>query len=180
MRWGDRRAVVRNMLFRTGYANLRANKYEGRQAWCNLCDMKEAETEAHVLLRCPSFVAQRAELLHDLGQVWNADKLNRWSSLQDTDRVAAILSNEAEHRDTERAVDSAIKRMLTKIEDARVQAGTHKFGGFGSDEEVSVLSSEEEDLDEELIRMGEEVVDQGRTHQTKTPCGKKNCNRRPG
>ena len=31
-----------------------ANKYEGRQAWCNLCDMKEAETEAHVLLRCPS------------------------------------------------------------------------------------------------------------------------------
>jgi hypothetical protein len=110
LRWGDRRAVVLKMLFRTGYANLRANKYEGRQAWCNLCDMKEAETEAHVLLRCPSFVAQRAELLYDLGQVWNADKLNRWSSLQDTDRVAAILSNEAEHRDTERAVDSAIKR----------------------------------------------------------------------
>ena len=51
-----RRAVVLKMLFRTGYANLRANKYEGRQAWCNLCDMKEAETEAHVLLRCPSFV----------------------------------------------------------------------------------------------------------------------------
>jgi len=149
------------MLFRTGYVNLRANKYEGRQAWCNLCDMKEAETEAHVLLRCPSFVAQRAELLYDLGQVWNADKLNRWSSLQDTDRVAAILSNEAEHRDTERAVDSAIKRMLTNIEDARVQAGTQKFGGFGSDEEVGVLSSEEEDLDEELIRMGEEVVDPG-------------------
>ena len=120
--------------------------------------MKEAETEAHVLLRCPSSVAQRAELLYDLGQVWNADKLNRWSSLQDTDRVAAILSNEAEHRDNERAVDSAIKRMLTQIEDTRVQAGTHKFGGFGSDEELRALSSEEEDLDEELIRMGEEVM----------------------
>ena len=73
-------------------------------------------------------------------------------------RVAAILSNEAEHRDTERAVDSAIKRMLTQT---RVQAGTQKFGGFGSDEEVGGLSSEEEDLDEELIRMGEEVVDPG-------------------
>ena len=48
--------------------------------------------------------------------------------------------------------------MLTNIEDARVQAGTHKFGGFGSDEEVGGLSSEEEDLDEELIRMGEEVA----------------------
>ena len=114
---------IQSDIFRTGYANLRANKYEGRQAWCNLCDMKEAETEAHVLLRCPSFVAQRAELLYDLGQVWNADKLNRWSSLQDTDRVAAILSNEAEHRDTERAVDSAIKRMLTKIEDAGYRPG---------------------------------------------------------
>ena len=121
--------------------------------------MKEAETEAHVLLRCPSFVPQRAELLHDLGQVWNADKLNRWSSLQDIDRVAAILSNEAEHRDTERAIDTAIKRMLTQIEDARVLAGSPKFGGF--DEEGSALSSEEEDLDEELIRMGEEVVDPG-------------------
>ena len=137
--------------------------YVRRQAWCDLCDMKEAETEAHVLLRCPSSVAQRAELLYDLGQVWNADKLNRWSSFQD----AAILSNEAEHRDTERAVDSAIKRMLTQIEDARVQAGTPKFGGF--DEEVSALSSEEEDLDEELIRMGEEVG----WIQTKTPCEKK-------
>ena len=104
----------------------------------------------------PELCPQRAELLHDLGQVWNADKLNRWSSLQDIDRVAAILSNEAEHRDTERAIDTAIKRMLTQIEDARVQAGTPKFGGF--DEEVSALSSEEEDLDEELIKMGEEVV----------------------
>ena len=83
---------------------------------------------------------------------------NRWSSLQDINRVAAILSNEAEHRDTERAVDSAIKRMLTQIEDARVLAGSPKFGGF--DEEGSALSSrsEEEDLDEELIKMGEEVV----------------------
>ena len=48
--------------------------------------------------------------------------------------------------------------MLTQIEDTRVQAGTPKFGGFGSDEEGGALSSEEEDLDEELIRMGEEVV----------------------
>ena len=54
LRWEDRRAVVLKMLFRTGSANLQANKYEGRQAWCNLCDMKEAATEAHLLLRCPA------------------------------------------------------------------------------------------------------------------------------
>ena len=46
--------------------------------------------------------------------------------------------------------------MLTNIEDARVQAGTHKFGGFAT--KKLALSSEEEDLDEELIRMGEEVA----------------------
>ena len=59
--------------------------------------------------------------------------------------------------------------MLTQIEDARVLAGTPKFGGF--DEEGSALSSEEEDLDEELIRMGRRWL--GWIPQTKTPCEKK-------
>ena len=62
LRWGSRQAVVLKMLFRTGHANLRANKFEGREARCQLCDLKEAESEAHVLLRCRRFDPQRADL----------------------------------------------------------------------------------------------------------------------
>jgi len=143
------------MLFRTGHANLRANKFEGREARCQLCDLKEEESEAHVLLRCRRFDPQRADLIHDLKQAWSGD----------IDKTAATLSCEqsAIDRRSERAVDTAIKKMLTQVEEIRVQAGAGGLGGYGGDGLAggSSSSSDEEDLDEELIRMGEEVLESG-------------------
>ena len=60
-------------------------------------------------------------------------------------------------------MDTAIKKMLTRVEEIRVQAGACALGGYGGDGLAggSSSSSDEEDLDEELIRMGEEVLESG-------------------
>ena len=52
-------------------------------------------------------------------------------------------------------------KMLTQVEEIRVQAGAGGLGGYGGDGLAggSSSSSDEEDLDEELIRMGEEVLE---------------------
>jgi len=82
------------MLFRTGNANLRANRYSGSEARCILCASREPENQEHVLFRCRLYEAQRAELHHDLELVWGTDKTNKWKALGELQRAAYVLTND--------------------------------------------------------------------------------------
>jgi hypothetical protein len=105
------------MLFRTGNANLRANRYSGSEARCILCASREPENQEHVLFRCRLYEAQRAELHHDLELVWGTDKTNKWKALGELQRAAYVLTNDQHDRRSERAVDAAIKKMLIQVEE---------------------------------------------------------------
>ena len=162
LRWGCRKGVVLKMLFRTGNANLRANRYSGSEARCILCASREPENQEHVLFRCRFYEAQRAELHHDLELVWGTDKTNKWKALGELQRAAYVLTNDQHDRRSERAVDAAIKKMLIQVEEVRLRNGASGLSGYDSDGEFDRVSgsssSEAGSMDEQMIRMGESAV----------------------
>ena len=138
LRWGCRKGVV--LKFRTGNANLRANRYSGSEARCILCASREPENQEHVLFRCRLYEAQRAELHHDLELVWGADKTNKWKALGELQRAAYVLTNDQHDRRSERAVDAAIKKMLIQVEEVRLRNGASGLSGYDSDGEFDRVS----------------------------------------